>query len=355
MLKKVSLGLCASLLVALVACGSSDGSEFGDIGAGGFTNGRDGNGDGLGGSGAGGIPDFERCATSTAAAEAKPPFLVFMFDRSGSMTQNGSPKWASCKAATEAFFQSPDSAGMHASLHYFPQGNACGAATFAAPAVAMQPLPSNAFKTSLDAQVPSDGTPTRPALEGAIQYGQQVAQGIAKDGKVVVVLVTDGEPNDCSSSIGSVSNVAQNASAQFQTYVIGVGNINGLNQIAAAGGTKQAFAVPTNNPTQIQADFTKAMNVIKNAALACDYTIPAPPTGETFDRAKVNVLYKPGGGAPQALDYNQDCNGGVGWRYDDMNSPKRILVCDGSCDAIKAKPGAVDVVFGCATKTVGVK
>lgn len=357
MSKKITLGLASSMLVAIVACGSGESSQFGDLGSGGFTNGNDGDGTGLGGdkNSVGTPDDFASCATSTAAAEAKPPFLVFMFDRSGSMVENNSPKWSACKAATEAFFASPDSAGMSASLHYFPQGSNCGAGAFATPAVPMQPLPSNAFKASLDAQQPTGGTPTRPALQGAIQYAGQVAQGVAKDGKVVIVLVTDGEPNNCSSDIGSVSAVAQGASTQFSTYVIGVGNITGLNQIATAGGTTTAFAVPTSNPAQIQADFSKAVNQIKSSALSCDYKIPTPPKGEAFDRSKVNVVYKPGGGSPQALGYNQSCAGGTGWRYDDMNNPTRILVCDGSCDTIKAKPGAVEVLFGCATKSVGVK
>lgn len=311
--------------------------------------------------GAGAVPDnFKECATKTATAEAKPVYLVFMFDKSGSMVANGSPKWSSAKAASKAFFESQDSKGVSASLSFFPnaQNYSCDTNAYAIPSVFMTSLPSSTFGERLDNQQPTGATPTHAALSGAIQYAQGIAANEGKTGTVAIVLVTDGLPDsECNgNSISAVKQLAGSVSTSLKTYVIGVGNqLTSLKEIAAGGGTKDAFIVNANNPQQIQQDFLKAINTIKASALACDYEIPAPPTGEQLDRDMVNVIYKADGN-PTTLPYNQACgDGATGWKYDDANSPKRILLCDASCDAVKAKPGQMDVLFGCATKGTDVK
>jgi hypothetical protein len=363
--RNVAVGIGSLLVTILVACGGPpEPSGFGDPTDKPKANGNGSNGQ-LGGANdpnAGGTSDddFKSCATAQATAEAKPVYLVFMFDKSGSMTELGSPKWASCKAATKAFFSDPQSQGISASLHYFPLGSnpdnpTCNVADYAKPAVAMRALPNGDLGASLDATTPKGGTPTEPALDGALTYASEIAQGQGKDGKVVVVLVTDGAPNNCNSDVNGVANIAKLKADTIPTYVIGVGNVANLNTIASAGGTKQAFVVPTNDPAQIKSDFQKAITEIKLSALSCDYKIPTPPDGKTLDRAKVNVLYQPTGGASQTLPYDQACASGKGWRYDDANNPTRIIVCDGSCSSIKAAPGKVDVLFGCTTKEGGVK
>ena len=310
-------------------------------------------------SAAGDGDDFDSCVTNTAAAEAKPVHLVFMFDKSGSMTANGSPKWTSAKAASKAFFESADSKGVHASLSFFPdqESYSCDASAYRTPKVGMTPLPSAALGESLDAQTPNGGTPTRVALEGAIAYGQDVAASEAKDGKVAIVLVTDGLPESAcaGSSVGAVKDLASTVATTIPTYVIGVGDeLTSLKEIAAGGGTKDAFIVDTISPEQIQQDFLAAINAIKQAAIACDYAIPPPPAGEQLDRERVNVVFKSGGGA-DTFAYNPSCDGGTGWRYDDPAAPKRIVLCDSSCSSVKTKPGRMEVLFGCATRTSAVK
>lgn len=364
--KKLAFGVGASLLVTLVACGGADPSisDF-NRGTGNGDNGEgtdDGAGGGtIGGNGQGAKPengDLGACATQSATAEARPVYLVFMFDKSGSMVQNGSPKWTSSKAATKAFFESPQSKGISASLTFFPNNSSasCNVGDYDSPKVAMSALPSTSFGTQLDNQNPDGSTPTRPALDGAISYAQQIAAGEGKDGKVAIVLVTDGIPQGCNSnSINNVKSSAAAVAATIPTYVIGVGNeLSSLNDIAVGGGTKSALIVNVNNPAQIQADFTKAIEQIKASALTCDYKIPAAPAGETFDRSKVNVQHITAG-ATDTLSYNQACTSGTGWKYDDETNPTRILLCDGSCDGVKAKAGKVDILFGCATQTGPVK
>ena len=360
--------LCSSLFVTLVACGGADptlsdfnkGTGKGATAGDGTDNsaGANGLGTGSGASKPAAGGDLAACATQSAVAEARPVYLVFMFDKSGSMKDQS--KWPSAKAASRAFFESPDSKGISASLSFFPdqQNYSCDVSAYSSPSVTMASLPSTSFGQQLDTKSPAGGTPTYQAMQGAISYAQQIATGQGADGKVAIVLVTDGLPDaQCdNTSIPDVQSLAAGVAATIPTYVIGVGDaLTNLDQIASGGGTKSALIVSTTNPSQIQGDFTKAINQIKASALTCDYKIPAAPTGETFDRSKVNVQHTPTGGAADTLTYNQACTGGTGWKYDDANNPTRILLCDGSCDGVKAKDGKVDILFGCATQTGPVK
>jgi len=362
---KLVVGLVCTVLSALtaVACGgSNDGLSDFDREDREASNGIGGNG----GDDKGNIggdnkqatpnPELEKCATQSATAEARPVYLVFQYDKSGSMGDDG--KWNACKAATKAFFNAPGSAGIKASLTFFPTGgDICSTTQYQTPAVAVTALPSAAFGTALDATSPNGGTPTKSALTGAIEYAKTVQAGEGKDGKVAIVLVTDGVPQNCSdNSIANVKALAATVAATIPTYVIGVGGaLTSLNDIAVGGGTKTAFIVNTGDPTKTQTELLTAINAIKQNALSCDYKIPAAPSGETFDRAKVNVQYAPTGGTAATVSYNPTCAGGTGWKYDNEASPKSILLCDGSCDQVKTKPGKVDIVFGCATQTGPVK
>jgi len=338
----------STVFVTVVAC-SGDGSSFpnggnGDGGGGGSDNNPGFN---VGDSGAGGSGDLSKCATTSATPTPVPVDLVFMFDKSGSMDQNS--KWTSCKSGLTSFFADPASAGLSASLQFFPLSNECNAPTYAAPAVAMRALPdATSFANAIGSNSPNGGTPTLPALTGAIDYAQSVQQSNPGN-KVAVVLVTDGEPNDCNSSASNVATEAASASSTIPTFVIGIGNTANLDQIAAAGGTQKATIVSTNSPQQTAQDFQTALNAIRGLTLSCEYKIPPPPQGETFDEAKVNVVYTPTNGGPQTLTYNQTCTGGTGWHYDDVKNPQKIVLCQSTCDSVQQKSGKIDIVLGCAT------
>jgi uncharacterized protein YegL len=358
-MKTLALGFAAWVAVAVAACGGSGGdSEFGRGGNGDGTGGEgDPSGDGFfpgggDGNGNGGGNVNAQCASTTAQAELVPVRLVFMYDRSGSMAQNS--KWDSCKTGMSQFFADPKSGGIQASLAFFTYNNNsdCNVGNYKTPSVSMRALPdANAFSSAINNQTPNGGTPTRPALIGAIQYAQeQLAQNPGN--KVAVVLVTDGEPNDCQSSVSSVAAEAQKVAQTIPTYVVGVGNsLSNLNQIAAAGGTQKAFIVSTNNPAQTAADFQNALSVIRGQALACDLKMPTPPAGKELDINTVNVVYTPAGGQGQTLTYNGSCNGGTGWRYDDPAKPTKIVLCAQQCSQIQAAQGGkLELVTGCATK-----
>jgi len=336
-------------IAAVVACGSSDPTGFPNGNGSGGDGGSGSNpGFGSGSSGQDSGANLSQCATSSATPDPVPVDLVFMFDKSGSM--GDSSKWTSCQSGLTSFFGDPKSAGLSASLQFFPLSNECNVGSYAAPAVSLRALPDNTtFANAMSSNSPGGGTPTLPALTGAIQYAQSVQTSKPGD-KVAVVLVTDGQPNDCTSTVQAVANEAASAAATIPTFVIGVGNTGNLDAIALAGGTTKATIVSTNNPTQTAQDFQTALEAIRGLTLACEYQIPPPPQGETFDESKVNVVFTPTNAGPETLSYNQDCTGGTGWHYDDPKNPTKIELCATTCsDVQKDKSGKIDIVFGCAT------
>lgn len=98
-----------------------------------------------------------------------------------------------------------------------------------------------------------------------------------------------------------------------------------------------------------------AEQVIVGARVSCDYPIPAPPQGETFDRALVNVEYRSAGGAPQVFlfaDDNVPCSDDLAWKYqvDSAGAPTHVVLCPAACALVQNDVDAqVDVSFGCET------
>jgi uncharacterized protein YegL len=321
--------------------------------------------------------------------------MHIMLDQSGSMEGE---LWAAVTAAIKGFVSnSPATDGIGVGLQYFPLitagdpcmactdmaccqtcgassitcingvcscsggGVSCEVADYEAPEVEIQPLPGvkAAIEASLDAHQPSGGTPTRPALEGAMQHAQAWAAMPANaDHKVIVVLATDGEPTGCDANdIGDVVAVAQSGLPEILTFVIGVGSeLVALNQVAAAGGTGQALMVDTGG--NVEQQFVDAMNAIQDqAAIQCEFLIPEPGDNETLDFDKVNVVFTPSGQAATTLLYVGDvsqCDPQTGgWYYDDASAPTKILVCPQTCDALEADMAPeVDILLGCDTEIV---
>jgi von Willebrand factor type A domain len=375
MRKIVRAAAALSALAAIaVACGSAVGSGF-DTGSGGrdpgFTGGADsgsagsgargpGGGFSAGDSGLGGAT----CAQSVTPTKVAPALLVFIFDRSGSMSDSvggAQTKWTALTPTLTAFFADLKSAGLSASLQFFAQPDECNVTQYSTPLVPMTALPSNAFAAAIAATEPDGDTPTQPALQGALEYATQ-QQKANPGSKVAVVLVTDGEPHDnCGSTVATVVAQAQTYAPNVPTYVIGVGKqLTRLDMIAEAGATSQAYLVATakndagTSAAQAESDFESALDVIRSSQATCNLPIPAPPPGENLDFMKVNVVYDDNGQS-QTLPYVPDCGGDAGgsqgWRYDDSQSPKTIVLCPGTCGPVQATAtGQLSVELGCTTQ-----
>ncbi len=367
----------AVITLTLLACGGSGGaSTFDPDGGassgstGGSTSGVLGTSGGTSGeSTSGSLGDGAACAAETAVAERRPAHIFFIYDTSGSMGRSpyGDPaqKWTPVTTAFKGFLQSATSEGVKASLTTFPAkgSNNCKLAGYSTLDVALTDLPnasSSAFNGALgganDLGDENDGTPTLWAVRGVLPLAKANAEA-NPDAKTVVVLVTDGEPQQCDGS-GDNANNADNVVKEIEkfkdvvpTYVIGVGtNTTNLNRFAEAGNTKAAILINVGNPEETQTQFTNTVNDIRLSSISCELNIPAPPSGQTLDFDKINVGYTPADGSKQALTYDSSC-ASSGWKFDNEAAPSKIVLCASTCTALKNDPkGTVGVEFGCARR-----
>lgn len=391
----VSISLSASCLAACSSGeeGSNDEPEsdalIGDVPNGGdpnngiFEDGPIDNGGGLnsgGGPGPAGGPlgDGSACASEQTGAQLQPVVLAFAFDVSGSMGKGDFPyhertlKWDPVVAASKAFFSDPRSAGLSASLTFFPvQGSGkCQGNAYEQPVVPLTALPSVLFGDAIDAQTPATsddwigGTPTHAVLTGTYQFLQQ-SLADSPGAHHAVVLVTDGYPQGCDddNTIDSAAAFVASYAADVPTYVIGVANpatpqepnppdvVSNLNLIAESGGTQAAFIIDTGNAERTAADFAAVVETIRGNTLSCTMTIPPPPSGQVLDTGLVNVTYA---GAPGSigLAYSEDCSLDYAWRFDDPVNPSSLHLCDSTCAAVLADELAtLSVEFGCTRRT----
>lgn len=341
------------------------------IGAGGGSN------SGVGGGGTG-LGADAACLANVQEGESIPVNLHFLVDRSGSMTCPIGPagqncnnqanmrmppdRWSAITNALNAFVIAPASSGIGVGLQFFPlnggnNNNAdCQRANYQIPAVPFALLPgaANGFGIALGNTMPNGNTPTTPAMQGALDFA--ASQKRANPGRdVALVLTSDGIPNGCNSTVANAAQAAQAAlmgPEQIKTYVIGVGpQLQNLNQIAAAGGTGQAFLVDTGGtPQDVAAQFVAALGKIA-APITCNYTIPVI-NGKTLDYNAVNVQTRVGpGGTPQIIGKVPDagsCGSAGGWYYDNNSAPTRITICPSSCTPLTNTEGSnLQILIGC--------
>jgi len=311
------------------------------------------------------LEDGGACAAQEAVAERAPAYLYFVFDVSGSMGRApwGDPteKWDPVTAAFEGFLASPEATGISAAMTLFPDtvNDHCSTSSYTTPDVPLTALPNVApFAAALplakNLGTDEHGTPTLPALKGVLPSAK--ANALAHpEAKTVVVLVTDGEPNNCSgNSIENIEAEVEKYKDLVPTYVIGVGtSVTNLNRIASKGGTGSAIQIDVGQPSVTEKQLTDTINAIRLKSLSCELAIPSPPSGETLDYGKINVSYTPSKGTKQTLAYDTACTAG-GWRFDSESNPTKIILCESLCDTVKDDPsGVVSVEFGCTRREAG--
>ncbi|HMJ10389.1 MAG TPA: hypothetical protein VK524_03230 [Polyangiaceae bacterium] len=95
-----------------------------------------------------------------------------------------------------------------------------------------------------------------------------------------------------------------------------------------------------------------AENIIQSSTpLDCEWPIPPPPQGQSFDPNFVNLDFTPQGQGAERIYYVSEpaqCAAKGGWHFDRTVNPSRVIACPASCTRLKAATSArVDVVFGC--------
>ncbi|MCB9589579.1 MAG: hypothetical protein H6718_29465 [Polyangiaceae bacterium] len=392
----LAAAVCSLPISAISCSASSDGSKVSSGGNGGSGNNGGTAGDSFGGTtgidanggSGGGLPNG--CAGDRYDGEPVPLDILILLDRSGSMDESG--KWGAVTSSINSFLTSVTGDGVGVGITFFPvkwstnpnlpascASNAdCGAygpclpglakcnggllgiqdscvsVDYTQPRVPITALPGAAsqIQQAMASENPGgDTTPIAPALKGVHDYAKVWAEAHT-DRQVVVVLATDGEPNNCTDN--SVSTSAGYAAAglaanpSVKTFVIGIGDLGVLNQIAQQGGTNSAYIVSSGNAGQ---GFLDAMNEIRGA-VKCQYKIPTPTEGDP-NPDKVNVGITQDGGEQEVVPQVSGpgaCVGQPGWYYDNPSNPTQILLCPASCDIVEFSDSVVvDVVIGCDT------
>jgi hypothetical protein len=225
----------------------------------------------------------------------------------------------------------------------------------------------------------SGGTPLKQSIEGqlALLKTYTPAAPLLPGGKLVLVVMTDGVPDGGGSDQTSCVNDATAAFAgtpQITTFAVGVGDPTAdpsdydevfMGNLAVAGGAPAAGCTPgwnqsspstqtpchlqitpgTKTAAQIQADFTAAIDTIRDTVSSCTFTLDK--SSGTIDPSKVNVLYTDSSGTQTTIPQDP----ANGWTYDNPTDPTTVTLNGTSCSALKAdSKGTIKIVLGCATR-----
>lgn len=357
--KILSLPLVAGLLVW--GCGSSGGSGLNQGSGGSGTSATGGSlnlggGTSTGGTASGGsstINPDAACATETAGGQLSPLAMDVLLDRSSSMGQNN--KWTDAKQGLSDFVDDPATAGIKIAFGFFPNPNAdCDGTGYTTPLVPMGLLPGNgaSIKNAMNtAQLTHLGTPIQGALNGLRLFTANYSQQHPAE-TTIGVLITDGQPNGCSSDSSVLTGIVAQAFGSTppnRMYMVGMdgADFTLLDRLAVAGGTQKAFNISQGGAQA----FVQALKSIAGSALPCDLAVPTSQTG-TVDPKKINVDYTNGSGATQELGQVTDAAQCVpnAWYYDNNQNPTRIILCPDTCTAVRAQAsGKIQIVLGCQT------
>lgn len=158
-----------------------------------------------------------------------------------------------------------------------------------------------------------------------------------------IVAFDDPDPLDCAFGASCCLSLIPLSADIGQVY---------LDLVALTGGVAGDLCDQQFGPVFTQI----AQSVQQNLPLACEWEIPDPPEGDTFDANKVNVELLLDG-QPESVYYVESeaaCNGGDGWFYlPDAINPQSIRICPETCTRTQnATEASVDILFGCDTVPV---
>jgi hypothetical protein len=293
-----------------------------------------------------------------------PVNMFIAVDRSGSMGNQN--KWENARAAFTSFFQDPDADSLNVALRFWPDNNqcqdpACSIDGCSVPDVPLGSLADTAHEQALVSAFNSTGpdgfTPMWAALGGATKWAldRQVAnEGLERN---VVILLSDGAPNDCGSDVSAIAQHATDAynQAEILTFSVGLEGSNEqvMNTIAAAGQTQMAFFIGNANA---EAELLAALKAIQDSVVACTFAMPqsTDPTNPV-DPTQVNITFTPSGSQATQTIFQVANEGGCGsaggWYYDDPVNPAIITLCPDTCNSVQAdENGKIEIVLGCGTQ-----
>jgi hypothetical protein len=337
---------------------------------------------------------FGACAsTGTLHASLRPTNVLFLIDRSGSMSCNLPP--ATTSAACEQMPVKVDAAqpskweivrdalktaiaalpeGARAGITYLSNDDVCGVQS--RPDVALAAVDAThigALESSLNAVQPKGGTPLVGGLILAFKHLNPDQTPDLPSGNRFVLLLTDGEESCAKEETARLleQELPKARTASITTFVIGVpgSEVNRafLSQLAFAGGTAsrpdcaRGGADPTlgdchfdmTRDGDLAAALSSALAAIGGRALSCEIPVPQPTEGGTLNYDEVNVVYGDQAGGEEQLiaqDAARPCDGGAnGWQYD--ADKRNIHLCGQACSAVQ-RATSLRIALGCESVAV---
>jgi uncharacterized protein len=317
-------------------------------------------------SDAGMVRPGDTCAADTAEVKPVGLDIALLVDTSYSM--DFELRWQYVKGALLSFVSTNGADDLGLSLQFFPLRAQCDVNEYALPALPMANVADArmAVEATLNARRMSGGTPIVQALQGMGDYASAWAKAHA-DRKTVVVLATDGVPDETCAGMSSMppndlANAASTAKAlagaspSIPVFVIGVGaELDALDAIARAGGTDRAVLI--SDGVNAQKEFLDALQSIRRKSLACEYVVPDAKKG-AIDFRTVNVEFTEGRRAAATFFYVGDADGcrlkpDEGWYYDDPAAPSEVVLCPATCDRVaEVEAARIDIAYGCTQRSV---
>jgi len=340
------------------------------------------------------------CAGWAHEGENVPALLDFVVDVSGSMgltapTTGNQSKWAITKAAlTTALDGLPGTTAV--GMIFFPNESTQVNTTKAlldtqvsqcVKTSAMIPIgllgaagsaQRAALASGIAAAQAAGGTPTDDAYEYELKNNMNNSQ---LPGQRFMVLITDGQPTFLKGCFGTgqtsnpvdytpVVNAITGAwtNSGVKTFIIGSPGseaqastgADGRGWLSHAAQVGQTPLTPTCSDSgpnychfdmsqvpDFAAGFSDALGQIAGQIVSCSYGMPTPPTGQTLDPSKINVVLTTG--VPEYLliqrATSSTCT--TGWYLDANNN---VVLCSDTCKKAKADTkSSLDLLFGCAT------
>ncbi len=328
------------------------------------------------------------CAARSFSGKKLPLTIAIVFDTSSSMSTGG--RMTTAQAGLKKAFSAPKFDDVAVALFRFGviEGlSGCNSDTkpFFDPA----PLKDAraALFAKIDSLAPSGATPTFSGLNAGYAWlGPKISTKTPPlDGKVAVILVTDGAPTCGVDSVAEyVALVKKGRAATIDTFVIGLPGSGEvikddpegthssvlLTKIAAAGTDlanlpkgcatdPKPVSAPVTNPCyfDLQKDglsvdtLSNALDAIRKAATSCEYALPA--TDAKYDTGNPGVVVVDGAGAAKTLARCVDpaapppdgC-----WDWADA-AKTRVKIFGAACATVKTDEAArVDVLLQCRAK-----
>jgi len=341
------------------------------------------------------LPGGATCAARSYVSPQLPASVLFVVDRSGSMTCNAPPvqsvescnldpkrqdlaqpsRWEITSEALDETFGSLMGSAAAVGLSMFSVDGYCGVDS--TPMVGLDAVSARqhqALSEAMHDAEPAGGTPIVGAVISAYHHLHEEARA---SGNRYVVLITDGEEScgtlgvaedqaDLLAARTRLLNVeVQKArDANIRTFVVGTPGSEGarafLSELAFRGGTARTLDClhAANDATQgdchfdltTEQDFATVLSAtlgkISNEARGCEFRSP-DGGGDSL-----NVQVRTGAGAPSCLPLTADCGQADGFQYgvrsDGSIDYGRVVLCGQSCELVKSDPTAVvDIILGC--------